>query len=107
MSRTWPEVFQERLYVVAWEGADEEDEVWTVSPWPDEPGWETDTACPGYGLPKEVAEAIVSAWNDRCAVFDEGKAAGEAIARSEIQRLEALVQMLSTELAQARGKRSD
>jgi hypothetical protein len=31
---------------------------WTLSPDPNVPGWSTDAGCGGYGLPREVAEAL-------------------------------------------------
>lgn len=40
-----------------------EDNIYTVSPNPNEPGWNTDSSYPGYGLPKFVAEEIVRRWN--------------------------------------------
>lgn len=43
---------------------DEGGDVWTISPLP-EPviGWENDSGCGGYGLPKNVAEAIVESYD--------------------------------------------
>jgi hypothetical protein len=52
-------------YVVA--GADDREEPeecwWTLSQSPISPGWETDSGCPGYGLPKAQAEELVTAAN--------------------------------------------
>ncbi len=42
---------------------DERDNVWTVSPDPNETGWETDSGFPGYGLSKADAEYICRAVN--------------------------------------------
>jgi hypothetical protein len=68
--REWPS-HPERLYVVVDRiNADPADEplnnraVWTLSPWPDEPGWETDCATKGYGLPRAVADLIAAAYNE-------------------------------------------
>lgn len=55
------------LYVVAVDVEDDERagySVWTVSPSPERDGWENDSAYPGYGLPKEVAERIAQLWNE-------------------------------------------
>lgn len=52
-------------------GGDERDrrfrtmKVWTVSQDPEWPGWETDSACPGYGLSKEDAEFLAAAANEK------------------------------------------
>jgi hypothetical protein len=42
--------------------------VWTLSRDPDAPGWETDKATAGYGMPRHVAESIVTILN-AAAVF--------------------------------------
>jgi hypothetical protein len=55
-----------RLYVVAMDetdGGNLDREVYTLSFDPNELGWENDCNCPGYGLAKDVAEAIAEQWN--------------------------------------------
>lgn len=38
-------------------------ETWTISPRPDQPGWNTDCGILGYGLPERVAKEIVARLN--------------------------------------------
>jgi hypothetical protein len=53
-----------RWYVVACDpDADPEEKVWTVSPWADDTGWETDGGFPGYGLKKAQAQELADAAN--------------------------------------------
>lgn len=65
---------RKRLYVTAssYDGKidNPERDVWTLSFDPDECGWTTDCGYPGYGLMKEIAEAIAAEWNKQ---FDEKK----------------------------------
>ena len=39
------------------------DDTWTVSAEPDLEGWETDSGYPGYGLPEDIAKALVEVVN--------------------------------------------
>jgi hypothetical protein len=58
-----------KLYVVSHRpDADPLHLVWTVSPRPDGPGWETDGGFWGYGLPRSVAEEICRRWNSTIGV---------------------------------------
>lgn len=63
-SDEWPPEFN-KLYVVAVSddirGSD--NRVWTVSPYPDRCGWETDSGCSGYGITKTAAIRIAEAYN--------------------------------------------
>ena len=60
MTTTLPD----KLYVVAVEASDyAEKDIWTVSAYPDLPGWETDGGFDGYGLPKALAEEIARRYN--------------------------------------------
>ena len=74
-----------KLYAVRdslYDDNDESSEAWTISPDPDESGWETDCGTYGYGLPRSIAEAIV----ERC------NASAESVldALSESERLEVM-----------------
>jgi len=42
---------------------DPKPEVWTLSLDPKEPGWDTDSGYPGYGLTKALAEELANAAN--------------------------------------------
>ena len=47
------------------EGAERDREkVWTVSTDPKEPGWNTDSGYPGYGLTRDIAEFLAKAANE-------------------------------------------
>lgn len=54
-----------KVYVVReeWEGNEDRD-IYTISPYPDQLGWETDSGCDGYGLPKAIADAYAQAINE-------------------------------------------
>lgn len=61
--------FPERLYVTHGRWFEEghpnpEYEIWTLSAIPNEPGWETDSGCSGYGLTKALADEIARRYND-------------------------------------------
>lgn len=61
----------EKLYVVGHKDANLTDAAWTLSFNPGETGWETDSGFDGYGLKKNLAEAIAQAWNERSGVCSE------------------------------------
>ena len=49
-------------------------DVWTISPNPRKPGWETDGACDGYGLPSDTAHAyadLINAVPELLATIDD------------------------------------
>jgi len=60
----WGTELPARLYVVAEypENGDDKN-IWTISPDPEQSGWDTDSSHPRYGLPKRVAEEIVRRYN--------------------------------------------
>ena len=41
------------------------DLIWTVSVHRDECGWNTDSGCDGYGMPKKVAQFLADAANEK------------------------------------------
>lgn len=49
-------------------------DVWTISPNPRKPGWDTDGACDGYGLPRDTAHAyadLINAVPELLATIDD------------------------------------
>lgn len=63
--------FIDLLYVVAFEkDADPQEKVWTLSKYPDETGWETDSGYDGYGLTKDSAQLIANAFNNRAHIAE-------------------------------------
>lgn len=45
--------------------SDDDEKVWTVSQYPDQSGWNSDSGYPGYGMPRVAAQFLVDAANEK------------------------------------------
>ncbi len=63
-SINWPDHNPETLYVYPDPVQFPNEECYTLTSKQGEPGWETDSGQPGYGLPKEIAVEIAVRYNN-------------------------------------------